>query len=166
MRELLRNDHPIPPPNEALVRREICQATGLLPSRFSPGTITELFLPETVPAQDSSAWFTDEGKLLLPVDYANWCSSRENSIGAVILPEPRIINPRPGATYQIDSVLPPKQQMIELLATIGSDVRWYVGGAPIPPQPDGRYFWQLTPGEWSLKATGRRGTVEQNFKVQ
>jgi len=166
MRELLRNDHPIPPPDEALVRREICPATGLLPSRFSPGTITELFLPGTDPAQDSSAWFTEEGKLLLPVEYASWCSSRENTIGAMILPEPRIINPRPGATYQIDSVLPPRQQMIELLATIGSDVRWYVGGALIPPQPDGRYFWQLTPGEWSLKAMGRRGTVEQSFKVQ
>jgi hypothetical protein len=102
----------------------------------------------------------------LPVEYANWCSSRENAFGAMILPEPRIINPRPGATYQIDSVLPPKQQMIELLATIGHDVSWYVGDAPIPPQPDGRFFWQLTPGEWSVKAKGRNGTVEEKFTVK
>ncbi len=166
MHELLRNDHPIPAPDQALVRREICAATGLLPSRFSPGTITELFLPETVPVQDSSVWFTDDGKLLLPGEYASWCSSRENAFGAMILPVPRIINPRPGATYQIDSVLPPKQQMIELLATIGSDVSWFVGGAPIPAQPDGRFFWQLTPGEWSLKARGRNGTVEEKFTVK
>ncbi len=166
MHELLRNDHPIPAPDQALVRREICAATGLLPSRFSPGTITELFLPETEPVQDSSVWFTDDGKLLLPGEYASWCSSRENAFGAMILPEPRIINPRPGATYQIDSVLPPKQQMIELLATIGSDVSWFVGDAPIPAQPDGRFFWQLTPGEWSLKARGRNGTVEEKFTVK
>ena len=43
MHELLRSDHPISPPGEALVKREICAATGLLPSRFSPSTITELF---------------------------------------------------------------------------------------------------------------------------
>jgi len=166
MHELLRNDHPIPLPSEYLVEREICAATGLLPSRYSPGTTTEFFLPGTEPAQDSSAWFSDEGKLLLPGEYASWCSSRDNAFGATILPEPRIINPRAGATYQIDSVLPPKQQMIELLATIGDDVRWYVSGTPIPPETDGRFFWQLTPGEWSLKATGRNGTVEQKFTVQ
>jgi penicillin-binding protein 1C len=157
MHELLRNDHPIPPPGETLVKREICAATGLLPSRFSPAKITELFLPKTEPTQDSLTQFSDEGKLLLPVEYASWCSSRDNALGATVRPEPRILNPRSGASYQIDPVLPPKQQMIELLATIGSDVHWYVDGAAIPPQPDGRFFWQLAPGEWSLKAIGRLG---------
>jgi penicillin-binding protein 1C len=166
MHELLRNDHPIPLPSANLVRREICTATGLLPSHLSPGTMTELFLPETEPTQDSSNWFADDGKLLLPVEYASWCSSRENAFGAMIRPEPRIINPRPGASYQLDSVLPQKQQMIELLATIGDDVHWYVGGAPVSPQSDGRVFWQLAPGEWSLKASGRNGTVEQKFTVK
>ena len=166
MQELLRGDHPVPEPGEALVKGKVCMATGLLPSRFSPGTITEYFLPGTEPDQDSSGWFSDEGKLLLPAEYASWCSSRENVSGAMVLPVPRIINPRAGATYQIDPVLPPKQQMIELLATIGGDVRWYVGGVPIPPQTDGRFFWQLTPGEWSLKATGSNGTIEQKFTVR
>ena len=165
MHQLLRNDHSLPAPSAGLVQREVCAATGLLPSRFSPGTIPEFFLPGTEPAEDSSAWFSDEGKLLLPTEYANWCSSRENSFGAVILPEPRILNPRAGATYQIDPVLPEKQQMIELLTTIGSDVCWSVNGRPIPSESDGRYFWRLTPGEWSLKATGRHGTIEQEFKV-
>jgi hypothetical protein len=56
--------------------------------------------------------------------------------------------------------------MIELLATMGSDVRWYVGGRPIPPEPDGRFFWQLAPGEWSLKAVSRNGTVQEAITVQ
>jgi penicillin-binding protein 1C len=166
MHELLRKDHPVPPPVDVLVKREICTTTGLLPSRFSPGKITELFLPETEPARDSSGWFSDEGKLLLPVEFASWCLSRDNVFDATILPEPHIISPRSGATYQIDPVLSPKQQMIELLATIGSDVRWYVNGAPILPQRDGRFFWQLTPGQWTLKAIGRSGTVDQKFTVQ
>ena len=166
MHELLRNDHPIPPASEAVVKREICGATGLLPSRFSPRKITELFLPGTEPTHDSSAWFSADGNLSLPVEYASWCASRENAIGATVLPEPRILNPRPGATYQMDPVLPAKQQMIELQATIGSDIHWSVGGTPIPPEPDGRFFWQLTPGQWSLQASGRNGTVEQTFTVR
>jgi penicillin-binding protein 1C len=165
MHELLRNDHPIPPPNETLVKREICAATGLLPSRFSPAKITELFLPKTEPTQDSSTQFSNQGKLLLPVEYAGWCLSRDNSSGATVRPEPRILNPRSGASYQLDAVLPPKQQMIELLATIGGDVHWYVDGAAIPPQPDGRFFWQLAPGEWSLKVTGSSGIAEGKVSV-
>lgn len=166
MHELLRNDHPVPPVSAAVVKCEICAATGLLASRFSPGKINELFLPGTEPTGDSSAWFSADGNLLLPAEYANWCSSRENAFGATVLPEPRILNPRPGATYQMDSILPAKQQMIELQATIGNDIRWYVGGTPIPPEPDGRFFWQLTPGQWSLKASGRNGTIEQTFTVR
>jgi len=166
MHELLRNDHPVPPASAAVVKRVICAATGLLPSRFSPGKINELFLPGTEPTDDSSAWFSADGNLLLPAEYANWCSSRENAFGATVLPEPRILNPRPGATYQMDSILPAKQQMIELQATIGNDIRWYVGGTPIPPEPDGRFFWQLTPDQWSLKASGRNGTIEQTFTVR
>ena len=84
----------------------------------------------------------------------------------MILPEPRITNPRSGAIYKLDPVLPPKQQMIELLATIGSDVRWFVGDEPLPAQPDGRFFWQLTPGQWTVRAIGRYGTAEQTFKVE
>jgi penicillin-binding protein 1C len=164
--ELLRNDHPLPPVTNAVLQREICVATGLLPSRFSPGKINELFLAGTEPTEDSSAWFSEQGKLLLPAEYASWCASRENVFDAMVLPEPRIVSPRPGAAYQIDSVLPAKQQMIELLATMGSDVRWYVGGRPIQPEPDGRFFWQLTPGEWSLKAVSRNGTVQEAITVQ
>jgi penicillin-binding protein 1C len=166
MHDLLRNDHPLPPATDALLQREICAATGLLPSRFSPAKINEFFLAGTEPVEDSSAWFSEKGKLLLPAEYASWCASRENVFGAMVLPKPRIVSPRPGAAYQIDSVLPAKQQMIELLATMGSDVRWYVGGRPIPPEPDGRFFWQLAPGEWSLRAVSRNGTAEQNFTVQ
>jgi penicillin-binding protein 1C len=163
---LLHNDHPLPPVTDAVLQREVCLTTGLLPSRFSPGKINEFFLPGTEPIEDSSAWFSDEGKLLLPAEYASWCTSRENMFGAMVLPAPRIVSPRPGAAYQIDSVLPAKQQMIELLATMGVDVRWYVGGKPIPPESDGRFFWQLTPGEWSLKAVSRNGTVEEAITVR
>jgi penicillin-binding protein 1C len=166
MHELLQHDHPNPPTATNLVRREICALTGMLPCRFGTEKTSELFLEGTEPAQDSSGWFSNQGKLLLPAEYAGWCAGSDNIFGAMILPEPRIINPRGGTTYKIDSVLPPKQQMIELLATLGSDVRWFVGGESIQPQPDGRFFWQLTPGQWTIRATGRNGAVEQTFKVE
>jgi hypothetical protein len=56
--------------------------------------------------------------------------------------------------------------MIELLATIGSDVHWYVDGVAIPAQPDGRFFWQLAPGKWSLRAIGSSGMAEGSVSVR
>jgi penicillin-binding protein 1C len=166
MRELLRRDHPLDPPSTNLVRCEICTATGLRPSRFSTGKMTELFLKGTEPVEDSSAWFSTGGRLLLPGDYAGWCASCDNVTGAAVASEPRILNPPANARYEIDPVLPRTQQMVELKATLGGDTQWFVNGTPVPPQSDGRFFWPLAPGEWDLRAVSRRGAVQERIFVE
>ncbi len=164
MRELLQRDHPLDAPreNETLVRGEICAQTGLLPSSRSVAKINELFLKGTEPKGDSSAWFSDDGKLLLPNEYAEWCASANNTSGAQVRAKPRITNPSANARYQIDSVLPRSQQMIELTATLGPDVKWFVNDAPLSAQPYGRYFWPLTPGQWKLRAVKYTGEGGRN----
>ena len=167
MHELLRhNDHPLDPPDEHLARREVCATTGFLPSRFSAGKLTELFLKGTEPAEDSASWFSADGRLLLPGEYAAWCASSDNAIGALAFPEARVLNPPANAHYEIDPVLPRTQQMIELTATLGSDARWFVNDVPVPPRPDGRFFWPLAKGRWELRAAGRRGSVQANITVE
>ncbi len=166
MRELLKSDHPVDPPSANLTLCEICVATGLLPSRCSAGKMTELFLRGTEPTEDSASWFSTEGKLLLPAEYAAWCSSRDNTVDAAIVAEPRIMNPLPNSRYEIDSELPRTQQMIELTATIGNDVHWRVNGRSVLPQRDGRFFWQLAPGQWELQAIGRNGAVQEKITVE
>jgi penicillin-binding protein 1C len=168
MQELLRHDHPLDPPveNEKLLRREICKATGLVPSRFSPAKLSELFLAGTVPRDDSSDYFAADGKLLLPDAYARWCASRDNTIGAHVRADFRIINPPANAHYQIDPVLPSSQQMVELTAALADDVRWFVNGEPILARQDTRFFWQLAPGEWTVRAVSRFGTAEETITVE
>ena len=168
MHELLRQDHPLdlPAENEKLVRREVCAATGLLPSFHTTARVNEFFLKGTEPKEDSSDWFSDDGKLLLPGQYAAWCASGSNTQGARVRPEPRITNPVANARYEIDPVLPRSQQMIELTATLGNEARWFVNGTPQSPQTDGRFFWQLAPGEWKLRATSSTGTVEEIIFVE
>ena len=168
MHELLQRDHPLDAAreNETLVRREICAQTGLLPSSRSVAKINELFLKGTEPKGDSSAWFSDDGKLLLPNEYAGWCASGNNTSGAQVRTEPRITNPVANARYQIDPVLPRAQQMIELTATLGPDVKWFVNDAPLSAQPHGRYFWPLTPGQWKLRAASASGTAEETIFVE
>ena len=168
MHELLRRDHPLdlPVENEKLVRREICKATGLLPSRFSPAKLSELFLAGTEPRDDSSDYFAADGKLLLPDAYTRWCASRDNTIGAHVRSDFRIISPPPNAHYQIDPVLPSSQQMVELSAALVDDVQWFVNGEQISARQDARFFWQLAPGEWTVRAVSRFGTAEETITVE
>jgi penicillin-binding protein 1C len=168
MHELLRRDRPLDPSEESerLVRREICAETGLLPSPLSPSKISELFLKGTEPKEDSANWFGADGKFLLPAEYAGWCASSNNTRGAHARSKAGITNPVANARYEIDPVLPRSQQMIELTATLGSRVQWFVNGAQIAPQPDGRFFWQVAPGQWNIRAIGPNGTAEETIFVE
>jgi penicillin-binding protein 1C len=168
MQELLRRDHPLDPPveNENLARREICRATGLVPSRFSPGQLRELFLTGTEPREDSRDYFASDGKLLLPDAYSRWCASRDNTVGAHVRSDFRITNPPPNVHYEIDPVLPASQQMVELTAAVAGDVEWFVNNERIVPQKDSRFFWQLVPGEWNVRAVSRIGSAEETITVE
>jgi hypothetical protein len=55
--------------------------------------------------------------------------------------------------------------MIELTATLGRSVKWFVNDAPQFPQADGRFFWKLAPGEWKLRAASPDGSVEETIFV-
>jgi len=178
MQELLRHDHPLDPPVEdrkfatanpscgGLVRQEICKTTGLLPSRFSAATTSELFLAATEPVNDSADYFASDGKLILPDAYARWCASRDNTIGAHVRADFRITSPPPNARYQIDPVLPPAQQMVELTAACSGEVQWFVNGARVVPEHDGRFFWQLAAGEWNVRAVSCEKFAEQRIVVE
>src|SRR6266700_244068 len=160
-------DQPLGPPkeNERLIRCEICADTGLLASRFSTSRISELFLKGTEPKEDSANWFAADGKLLLPAEYAGWCASSNNTRGAHVRSEPRITNPIANARYEIDPVLPGSQQMIELTATLGDRVQWFVNGTQIAPQPDGRFFWQVARGQWNIRAVSPGGSAEETIFI-
>ena len=168
IQELLRRDHPLDAPaeNEKIVRQEICKMTGLLPSRFSAATMNELFLAGTEPRADAKDYFASDGKLILPDAYALWCTSRDNTIGAHVRSDFRITSPPANARYQIDPVLPPSQQMVELTAAYSSDVEWFVNGERVAPERDGRVFWQLAAGEWNVRAIGRGKLAEQKITVE
>jgi hypothetical protein len=56
--------------------------------------------------------------------------------------------------------------MVEFTAAAVDNVKWFVNGAQISPQHDGRYFWQLAPGEWNVRAVSRFGTAEETITVE
>jgi membrane carboxypeptidase/penicillin-binding protein PbpC len=123
-------------------------------------------LEGTEPKEDSSNSFATDGKLLLPAEYAGWCASSNNTRGAHAQPKAGITNPVAKARYEIDPVLPPSQQMIELTATLGDRVQWFVNGTQIAPQSNGRFFWQVAPGQWNIRAVGSGGSAEETIFIE
>jgi penicillin-binding protein 1C len=167
MQELLRRDHALdlPAENDKLVRREICKATGLLPFGVSNATMIELFLAGTEPHENSANYFASNGKLILPDGYARWCASSDNTIAARVRSDFRITSPPPNARYQIDPVLASSQQMVEFTVACAGDVEWFVNGARILPQSDGRFFWELAAGEWNVRAVSRGKIAQEKITV-
>jgi len=166
MNLLLSGDHPLPPSPPTLVRRDVCALTGFLPCPSSPTTVSELFLPGTEPREDASSFFSADGTLLLPPEYAAWCASSDNTLRAHVRPAPRILTPVPGAHYVIDAILPRAQQMVELTTTMPGNVQWFVNGRPVSPQPDGRIFWQLEHGAWQIKAVSPIAELSEPITVE
>jgi penicillin-binding protein 1C len=166
MNILLRTDHPLPQAPATVVRRDVCSLTGLLPCKDSPATIPELFLPGTEPRASAASMFTAAGTLILPPEYAAWCAGPGNTLRAAVPTGARILNPPAGAHYVIDPILPPTQQAVECTSTLPGAVQWSVNGQPIPPQPDGRTFWQLAPGAWQIRASTSAAAITVPVTVE
>jgi membrane carboxypeptidase/penicillin-binding protein PbpC len=128
--------------------------------------MNELFLAGTEPNDSSADYFSNDGKLILPDAYARWCASRDNTSGAHVRSEFRITSPPPNAHYQIDSVLPSSQQMVELTSACATDVEWFVNGIRIAPKRDGRFFWQLAAGEWKVRAVSCDKLADEKITVE
>ncbi|MDQ3625019.1 MAG: hypothetical protein M3463_21495, partial [Verrucomicrobiota bacterium] len=82
------------------------------------------------PPQPSTASDYDAaGRIVLPVEYAAWLASPQNSLGNVVTcasssPVLRIINPQPATVYFLDSDLPRDTQCIPLRAEAAGNVAW------------------------------------------
>jgi len=126
MQELLQRDPPLdlPVENEKLVRREICKATGLLPSRFSPANAERTLSRRTEPRDYSSDYFAADGNCFCPTRTA--VGARAVTIPSARMSEPIFSYYQSTAerALQIDPVLPSSQQMVELSAALAGDVRW------------------------------------------
>lgn len=162
MERLLQTDPPVAElqENDRVTEREICKLSGLLPIAQSSGRQKEWFLAGTEPENDASGFFATgtDGVThpLLPSDYAIWCRSNSNTIGAVSPSDERLAVSQPvdSAVYSVDEALPASQQMVELQCKggLGKAVRWYVNGTLINSRKDGRVYWQLERGTWQIAA--------------
>ena len=165
--DLLQTDHPVP--DSKLDRMPVCALTGLRPCASSPAVVGELFLPGTEPQRSAERWFTKDGHQVLPVEYAAWCASVDNRLGAVIdsgKESLAIVSPRNGAVFKLDASIPASHQEIEMQVNLPEGVTWTLNGNPIAPSATGHLLWPLKEGEWVLEASNGAARVTAQFAVR
>jgi penicillin-binding protein 1C len=154
-----------------LVPAQICALTGLLPSPASPSTYREYFLKGTLPTRSASEMIRSVDHhpvLVLPAEYAAWCHSPSNVLGAVLEPNVslRILQPGGGRTYVINRQLSPDQQMLNLEANSapGETVSWQIDGKPVP-STHGFFLWPLETGHHTAQAQLGDQIAQASFTV-
>ncbi len=173
---LLKTDDPVPAPRPSseLASVDICRLTGLRPTAPSGPPLAEWFLPGTEPTEDAAAWFAPDSagrpRPLLPPEYAAWCRSPQNDLGAVCPTSEKlaILQPLHRTTFTIDPALPRTQQMLELTCNPvpGRTIAWSVNQTSLAAQPNGRTLWPLAPGEWRIRAQAGEQQAEVTVTVE
>lgn len=160
---LSQGDSPLPLPVESpgLEKHEVARETGLLPRPGEPA-LQEWFLPGTVPAVSASSMYeVRNGKdvLVLPSEYAAWCASPQNRLGAVAKSDDfQILFPKDGAVFVFNPNLPPAQQVLVPKCTDPS-CEWFANGKKIEPAK-----FLLQPGKWTF--TAKSGQREQSSTIR
>jgi len=167
---LLPEDGPVPEPHigDALTRVEVCALTGLLPGKRSPGTVAELFLAGTEPAETADTWFDPDGRPVLPAAYAVWCRSVFNTMGARAkeATDLAILQPADGSRFTRDPALPEGQQLIQLVANRGAEQpEWFWNGRPVAAH-DGKHFIPMEPGKHTIELRTESGRARAVCEVR
>lgn len=156
-----QGDEALPPiePSEKLRPLDVAAETGLLPRPGEPA-VREWFLAGTEPAENASTLYAN-GVLQLPPEYARWCASAQNRLGAQVRSaDLKILFPREGATFLYNENLPATQQALALQSSWG-DCEWFLNGQKLD-----KPLLPLRRGHWTLSARSGAQTAEAKFSVE
>jgi penicillin-binding protein 1C len=136
----------------------VAAETGLLP-RADEESVREWFLSGTEPKVSAESCHVD-GRLVLPQEYASWCASPHNRLGAVVKKNDlRILFPQDGAVFEFNPHLPKGQQVMPLQST-AENCEWFLNGRKLAVPAVA-----LKPGTWQLTATDSQQSARASYVV-
>jgi penicillin-binding protein 1C len=156
-----KGDQPLLPPNESanLTKIRVAAETGLLP-RPGETTLDEWFLQGTEPKEEAASWYVN-GRLALPPEYASWCESPHNLLGATLRSTEKltITFPKDGAIFEWNPALAESRQQI-LPTSSQAGCEWLLDNSPITGAAI-----PLVRGEHTLTAKSGSQTTSITFSV-
>jgi len=157
---------PFAPP-AAFVQRPICATTGLRPTPECASIVEEYLAPQDLAGYDAVGARAPS----MPRAYDEW-RALQDPVAARIA-DFRILYPDAGDLFELEPVdpraaIPPLPQVLEFQAAAlrGEPVAWRLNGRMLAARSDGKYFWRLAPGRWTLEAQCRNRVDRVTFVVE
>jgi len=114
-------------PPEGILHCRVDPLTGKRVSADRAGSVLEKCL--TLPPPEEPRDYDAEGRVVLPVDYAAWLRSAQNTLGDLVSCDEharhvRIVKPADGSVFYLDPDLPMEEQCVTLRAEAPAGVEW------------------------------------------
>lgn len=142
-----------------IIERAIHPVTGKLLANPGPDSLTEKFVPGTLPPEESPDDYDAEGRVRLGSEYASWFDSGANWLaGRAVIDESRtagrlhIVSPLPGSTCVLDPDLPSSGRLLPLMTSGSHEVVWKSNTLEIRNEP-GKVNAILREGRHELTAS-------------
>ncbi|HEY9666454.1 MAG TPA: penicillin-binding transpeptidase domain-containing protein, partial [Coleofasciculaceae cyanobacterium] len=165
-------------PPSSLVQRPVCALSGLRPTPACPSVVQEYFYSEDLSEYDRTsdtfyqvaAQGTDgqpsQYRLNLPDEYNEWLAMQPHS---TLAPgELKILSPRKDDFFLLYPTSSNAAQRLEfkLAATPNQPVEWWLNGQKLATNSSNSFFWQLSPGTWTLEVKSGEQSDRVGFQVQ
>ena len=112
---------------DGILRCRVNPLTGKKVSGDRAGAVSEKCL--TMPPAEEAADYDADGRVVLPVEYATWLRSSQNTLGNLVACHEhakhlRIVKPATGTVFYLDPDLPAEEQCVALRAEAPAKVEW------------------------------------------
>ena len=144
---------------EGMIKRPICNLSGLKPTPACPSIAQEYFYPEDLRDYEShpdtfyesiSNQKNAQSRLNLPPEYNEWLAKQPPS--NLMLTNLRILSPRDGDIFLLEADNNQKQKLkFQLGGEINQSVEWWLNGEKLATNSSNSFFWELQQGSWMLE---------------
>lgn len=145
---------------EGISRVSVCPQSGMLPGKFCPGSVAELFINGTEPSGECRVHRGAAGAL---------AASSRRAVGKLGF---EVAFPGDGDVFKLDPVLRSEHQRILLKVVLPPEanperVEWWVNGRKVGEvERPYSMFWNLRPGSFTIKAAVRNGAKTESAPVR
>ena len=170
--------HPFSPPKD-MVQLPVCALSGLKPTSACPSVVQEYFSVEDIPNYEANEdtfyqLVTSDRKdkspqyrLNLPEEYDEWLAKQQQP--TLTSSQLRILSPSNGDVFLLQpNEVDEAQTRLEfkLAGVLNQPVEWWLNGQKLTSESSNSIFWQLRPGEWTLKVKSGIVTDQVSFQVE
>jgi penicillin-binding protein 1C len=167
-------EEPLPFPSpKGMIQKPICALSGLKPTGICPSVVQEYFnlqdLGEYESKPDNFYEIVDQEniqyRLNLPREYDQWLA--EQNRPNLVTNSFKILAPNADDLFMISSSQELSERLeFKITGISEKPVEWWLNNQKIAMENSNSFFWEMKPGNWTLKVINGENIDQVNFRVK